>query len=260
MTSGRSRTPIAEDSASASEWAEAERRLRLGLPQLVPALNGEQLRTAVARLLAYTRLLLKWNRVYSLTAVSIPSAVAVRHLLDSVALWPWVAERDSLLDVGSGAGLPAVPVAVVAEVLDAPALKRVVALEAVGKKGAFLEQCRIELGLSRLRVVVARAEEWQSTERFAAITARAVGPIATWVGWTRHLLAAEGCWFAFKGNEQEAAAEIAALPQTVRVVALQRIEIPFLPEARTMVVLAPTERESAVQSQHSATFLFAGGD
>ncbi|MDR0565165.1 MAG: 16S rRNA (guanine(527)-N(7))-methyltransferase RsmG, partial [Azoarcus sp.] len=105
-----------------------------------------------ARLIAFGELLLKWNRVYNLTALREPTEVVTHHLLDSLAMLPWVEHLRSLADIGSGAGLPGIPLA-----LACPNLT-VYSVETVGKKASFQQQAKIELRLENFNVIHRRAE------------------------------------------------------------------------------------------------------
>lgn len=208
----------------------ARTRLAQGVALLLP----DAPLTLVDRLWRYVTLLMKWRRAYNLTAITAADAIVTHHVLDSLALWPFVANAPRLLDVGTGAGLPAVPLALAAEALDAP-LAEVVALDAVRKKVAFVQQCAIELAMPRLTAVAARVETWQPAAPFPAITSRAFAALADFVTCTRRHLAAHGRWFAMKGADW--AAELAALPEGIRVVATTPVTVPFLDACRAVVVL-----------------------
>lgn len=197
-------------------------------------LFGQPLPALQAALWRYGALLRRWNRAYNLTAIEEPMAIVTHHLLDSLAIWPWVGNAPRLLDVGTGAGLPAVPLALAAEALAAP-LEQVVALDAVKKKVAFVQQCVIELGVRRLQPVAARVETWRPAEPFAVITARAFASLAEFVQRTEPLLAPGGRWVAMKGAA--VAEELAELPATVQVVTVAPVAVPFLNAQRNVVIL-----------------------
>lgn len=197
-------------------------RLRQGLD----ALGLELPATAVDRLLAYRDLLLKWNRTYNLTALKDPEQMLVQHLLDSLAILPWVAGPE-LLDVGSGAGLPGIPLAIARPDL------RVTLVDAVQKKAAFQRQAAIELGLANVEARHARVEALSG--QYGIITARAFAELAEFVRLTRPLLASGGRWLAMKGQLPER--ELASLPADVRVAGLQPLKVPGLDAARHLVIL-----------------------
>lgn len=182
----------------------------------------------VAAFAGYAELLLKWNRVYNLTAIRRPEEVLTHHLLDSAALVPNIASGCSnILDVGCGGGLPSVPVAILRPEL------QVTGIDAVGKKAAFVNQVAIELGLRNLRVHHGRVERLDG--QWDLITSRAFASLADFVSLTRSLLAPEGRWLAMKGVVPQE--EIAALPAGVHVEAIVPMRVPGLDEKRNLIVL-----------------------
>lgn len=188
-----------------------------------------------APLLHYLDELQRWNRAYNLTAVRDPLEMVSRHLLDALALVPVLAGPLSspgrcLLDVGSGAGLPAVPLA-----LAFPGLA-VTALDANGKKARFLRHVQRQLGLARLSVAEARVEHWQPPQRFDFITSRAFASLADFTQLSRPLLAPGGQWLAMKGKLSPA--ERQALPAGIELVSCRTLHVPGLDETRQLVVLS----------------------
>lgn len=182
---------------------------------------------ARGRLLDYLALLVKWNKVYNLTAIHEPERMLSHHLLDSLAVLPHV-DADRLLDVGSGGGLPGIPLAVAR-----PSL-RVTLLESSHKKAAFLQQAAIELGLTNVETVHARAQDHRPALRFPRVISRALSDLAEFVRLTDHLLAEGGQWLAMKGVYPHE--EIAQL-EGVRVVRDVRLRVPTLAAERHLVVL-----------------------
>lgn len=178
-------------------------------------------------LLAYLDLLAKWNRVYNLTAITDPKRMLSHHLLDSLAVLPHL-DAERLLDVGSGAGLPGIPLA-----LARPDL-RVTLLEASQKKAAFLQQAAIELKLSNVEVEHARAEDYRPRTPFPRIVARAFSELADFLRLTAHLLAEGGRWLAMKGAYPQA--EIERL-QGARLIKAVRLEVPGLNAERHLLIL-----------------------
>jgi 16S rRNA (guanine527-N7)-methyltransferase len=179
------------------------------------------------QLVRYVLLLARWNRAYNLTAVRDPAQMVTRHLLDSLAILPWVT-GDRLLDVGTGPGLPGLPLAIAR-----PAC-RVCLLDANGKKVRFLRQAVVELGLENAEPVQARAESYRPRRPFDVVTSRAFATLPDMVARTRHLLAPGGRWLAMKGPSLEA--EVAALPPDVRY-AMESLQVPGDTAARRLVVL-----------------------
>jgi len=190
---------------------------------------------AEAKLMAYLGLLEKWNRVHNLTAVREADRMVSHHLLDSLAVTPYFLSPGTgngrVLDVGSGGGLPGIPLAVARPQLD------VTLIDSIAKKTAFLLQAKAELGLDNVTVVTGRVEDFRPETAFDFITSRAFSDLKEFVTLTRHLLAPGGRWLAMKGlypNE-----EIAQLPGWVKVGADQPLTIPGLDATRHLIVLEP---------------------
>lgn len=181
---------------------------------------------AVDKLLAYRDLMLKWNRTYNLTALKDPAQMVSHHLLDSLAILPWVTGPE-LLDVGSGAGLPGIPLAIARPEL------QVTLVDAVQKKATFQRQTAIELGLTNVQARHARVEELDG--QYGMITSRAFAELADFVRLTRPLLAPGGCWLAMKGQQPDE--ELAGLPPGVELKGLHPLQVPGLDAARHLVIL-----------------------
>ncbi|MDR2364896.1 MAG: 16S rRNA (guanine(527)-N(7))-methyltransferase RsmG [Zoogloeaceae bacterium] len=199
----------------------------------IAALGVELPEGAPEKLLAYRDLLIKWNRTYNLTALKTPADILTRHLLDSLAILPWVDSLEPLssaLDVGSGGGLPGLVLAIAR-----PRLRWMLA-DAAQKKAAFLRQAAIELALPQVEVACARVEHL--TGRHSLVLARAFAELKHFVALTRHLLAAGGHWLAMKGQRPDA--ELAALPAWVRVNSIQPLAVPGLDAERHLIILAET--------------------
>jgi 16S rRNA (guanine527-N7)-methyltransferase len=198
------------------------------LSQGLTALGVDLPAATQQKLLAYLALLQKWNKTFALTALRDPAMAVSHHLLDSLAILPYV-KFDSLLDVGSGGGQPGIPLAIVRPEL------RVTLLDSNSKKTAFLQQAAIELGLSNIAVHCGRVEQYQPAEKFAAIVSRAFSELADFVSLSRQLLAPEGRWLAMKGVWPHE--EIARLPQGVSVASVHRLEVPGVEGERHLVIL-----------------------
>lgn len=183
---------------------------------------------ACERLLAYGQLIEKWNKTYNLTALKGQDKILVFHLLDSLALVPYV-KTGRVLDVGSGAGLPGIPLAIARPELS------VTLMESNSKKTAFQKQACIELGLRNVLAVCERVEAYQAEEKFGMITSRAFSDLPLFVSLTRHLLCEGGCWLAMKGQLPEA--EILALPADIEVIQVVKLEVPGLEGERHLVVM-----------------------
>ncbi len=180
------------------------------------------------KLLAYVALLYKWNKTYSLTALREQDKAVSHHLLDSLSILPFV-PAGNLLDVGSGGGMPGIPLAIVRPE------QRVTLLDSNSKKSAFLQQAAIELGLQNISVHGGRVEQYHPPVGFSAITSRAFAELADFVGLSRHLLAPEGVWLAMKGVWPHD--EIARLPADVGVKAVHALPVPGVDGERHLVVM-----------------------
>ena len=178
------------------------------------------------KLLAFRDLLLKWNKTYNLTALRDPEQAISHHLLDSLAILPHVG-TGPLLDVGSGGGLPGIPLAIAR-----PGLS-VGMVDTVQKKASFLQQASIELGLKNVTVHHARVEEMQG--QYAQVSSRAFADLGLFVSLTRHLLAPGGRWLAMKGVRPDD--EIAALPADITVEAIISLTVPGLEAERHLIIL-----------------------
>lgn len=184
--------------------------------------------TQIATLERYLDLLEKWNRVYNLTAIRERSRMVTHHLLDSLAVLPHV-RGPRVLDVGSGAGLPGIPLAVAS-----PAL-HVTLLESNHKKSAFLTQAVAELQLANVQVVTERVESWQTETRFDTIVSRAFAELGEFATLAGRLLAPQGVLAAMKGVHPFE--EIERLPQGYRVQQVIRLRVPGLDAERHLVLM-----------------------
>jgi 16S rRNA (guanine527-N7)-methyltransferase len=187
---------------------------------------------AEAKLLAYLTLLEKWNRVYNLTAVRDAERMVSHHLLDSLAAVPSFKGR-TVLDVGSGGGLPGIPLAIARPEL------QVTLIDSIAKKTAFLLQAKAELGLVNVQVVTSRVEDFRPEAKFDVITSRAFSDLKVFVELTRHLLVPGGHWLAMKGVLPHE--EIVLLPDWVKVSANHALAVPGLEASRHLIVLEPVE-------------------
>ncbi|MCY1212768.1 Ribosomal RNA small subunit methyltransferase G [compost metagenome] len=199
--------------------------LRAGAAALGVALSDTQ----GEQLLAYGTLMLKWNKVYNLTAVRDPAGVMTHHLLDSLAavapLQREWAGKGRLLDVGSGGGLPGVVIAIMRPDIE------VSCLDAVAKKAAFVQQVAAELELPNLRGLHARVESLAGS--YEVISSRAFASLPDFFNGSVHLLAPGGVWLAMKGKVPTD--ELAALPAGVAVFHVEQLTVPGLDAERCIV-------------------------
>ena len=198
--------------------------LQRGVAQLGIALGAD----GQGKLLDYLALLRKWNKVYNLTAIRDPQQMVSNHLLDSLAVMPYLWE-GRWLDVGCGAGLPGLVLAV------AQPGWQFTLLDSNSKKTSFVQQAIIELGLGNVSVHCARVEEWQPAERFDGIISRAFSDLGDFLRRTRHLLAPHGRWAAMKGAPQQ---ELAGLPDGCRVERVIPLQVPGLHAARSLIIVS----------------------
>lgn len=187
---------------------EGIRRLGLALPE-----------GAVDALLAYLAMLVKWNQAYNLTAVRDPAEMVTRHLLDSLAVAPHM-RGERIIDVGTGAGLPGIPLAI------AFPERSFTLLDSNSKKTRFLIQARAELGLANVEVVHSRVEAYRPGQGFDCIMTRAYASIADILSSSGHLLSEGGEFLAMKGAVPEQ--ELAAMPAGWRSQELIALQVPGL--------------------------------
>ncbi len=196
--------------------------LELGIAQLGIVLNAK----TQNKLLDYLVLLHKWNKVYNLTAIRNPQQMVSHHVLDSLAvmthLWP-----GRWLDVGCGAGLPGLVLAI------AQPDWRFTMLDSNSKKTSFVQQAIIELEVPNASVHCARAEEWQPAERFDGIISRAYTQLEAFLRSTRHLMAEHGRWAAMKGLPEK---ELERVPDGCRVERVIPLKVPGLQAARSLII------------------------
>mgnify|MGYP000553898307 FL=1 len=185
------------------------------------------------QLLAYLALLIKWNKAYNLTAVRDPDEMVSRHLLDSLSVVSFVAESgQTWLDVGSGGGMPGVPLAIMFPD------RSFTLLDSNGKKTRFLTQVKLELKLANLEVVHSRVEQFQPAEAFDGITSRAFSSLEDFASWTRHLGNTQTRWLAMKGVQPDD--ELQRLPADFRLDACHVLKVPGCQGQRHLLILRRT--------------------
>lgn len=218
----------------------AEQTLREGLRRLALEVDDRQ----VALLLAYLTLIVKWTQVYNLTAVRDPEEMMTHHLLDSLAAVPALRLQldrmglngiASLLDVGSGAGLPGVVFAICC-----PAMA-VTCVDTVAKKAAFIRQVALELKLTNLTGLHQRVE--QIHEPYDIICSRAFASLGDFTAWSAGALAPGGLWMAMKGKYPTN--ELVSLPPSVEVFHVEQLQVPGLVAERCIIWLRPNAENMA---------------
>lgn len=199
-------------------------RLSAGLAQLRLTLDDD----VQQRLLDYIALLLQWNAAFNLTAVREPLAMIDRHLIDSLAVLPFVPGPD-LADIGTGPGIPGLVLALVHP------FDRVWLVDSNGKKARFMRECLRQLAPPNVNVHEQRAEALPAGAGFSQVISRAYTELADFVASTRQIIAADGRWLAMKGKRPDA--EIARLPADIVVEAIHRLDVPGADGERHLVVL-----------------------
>ena len=194
-----------------------------GMGLALPAMAMEQLAD-------YLDLLVKWNRVYNLTAIRDDAKLVSHHVLDSLAVVGHLPEGN-IVDIGSGAGLPGIPIAI-----SCPG-RAVTLLDSNHKKGAFLKQAIAELTLATAQVVTERVEAYRPPQSFKIVISRAFSDLADFVKLAGHLCASDGVMIAMKGLYPDQ--EMVQLPSTWRVDKTVRLEIPQLEASRHLVFMRP---------------------
>jgi len=190
------------------------------------ALDCDLATDAVERLLDYLALLARWNATYNLSAVRDPLQMVTRHLLDSLAVAPFV-RGDTLADLGTGPGLPGIPLAIAAS------QRRVTLVDSNGKKTRFLRAAVRELGLDNVQVVEGRVESVEGI--YDCVTARAFASLSDMLAWGGHLLAPGGVWLALKGRIERDELDTVKPPFAVHSV--QPLSVPGLEAGRCVVII-----------------------
>lgn len=197
-----------------------------GAQQLNVVLSEQQQQ----QLLQYLGLLIKWNKAYNLTAVRNPDEMVSRHLLDSLSVVQYVEQYgNDWLDVGSGGGMPGVPLAIIFPD------RKFTLLDSNGKKTRFLTQVKLELKLDNLEVIHKRAEAFTPEHAFSGIISRAFSSLADFSNWTRHLGDLKTHWLAMKGVQPDD--ELQALPEDFRLDSCQVLKVPGCQGQRHLLIL-----------------------
>ena len=204
---------------------EFSQRLHQGIAQLNLEISAEK----IAQLLAYHALLVKWNKAYNLTAVRDPMEMIDRHLIDSLPMLAYI-DRDNIIDVGTGGGLPGMIIAICRPDVS------VTLLDSNGKKTRFLQQVKMELKLPNVTVVHSRLEEYFPERKFDLVTSRAFASLEDMVNWSHQLLADKGRYLAMKGLHP--VDEVAALPSLAKLDKSIKLSVPFTQGERHLLVLS----------------------
>jgi 16S rRNA (guanine527-N7)-methyltransferase len=188
----------------------AKEKLMVGIKQFGLNLSCDSL-------LTYLDLLHKWNKAYNLTAVRDLDSMISRHLLDSLAILPWL-NGTKILDVGTGPGLPGIPIALARSDID------ITLLDSNGKKTRFLHEVKRALSLDNVEIVQTRVESYHKAGGFDTVVSRAFSDLQQMVTWTRHLIAKHGIWLAMKGRSPDSELAVLQSPYKVHTYSVPGIE------------------------------------
>jgi 16S rRNA (guanine527-N7)-methyltransferase len=201
------------------------------LSKLIAQTNLDVSPEQTEKLIAYVNLLDKWNKAYNLTSVRDPKEMVIKHIMDSIIVSPYLREVSDIgntyIDVGTGPGLPGIPLSIINPDLN------FTLLDSLGKRVRFMTQVKHELKLTNINPVQSRVEAFSGD--FAGVLSRAFASVADMVNWSHHLLAENGKFFALKGQVDEE--EIEALPNFVKVEQIHSLAVPQLEGERHLVLL-----------------------
>lgn len=198
-------------------------------------INGIELTAGQkTKLLKYLELMRTWNQVYNLTTITNPREMIYLHIIDSLVVLPYL-EGNFFLDVGTGAGLPGIPLAI------ANPTQHWFLLDKTAKKTRFLTQVSAELGLKNVEIINARCEDFEYSSGFDGILSRAFGSLALFVATTEHLLAPNGKLIAMKGKYPQT--ELDEIPPDFCVEKSERVDIKGMNIERHVIVLKRLKRE-----------------
>lgn len=182
--------------------------------------------------LGYLGLLNKWNRAYNLTSVRDPLEMVTRHLLDSLSVAPYI-NVDNLIDVGTGPGLPGIPLAI------AYPEKSFSLLDSNGKRTRFMQQAKVELKLDNITIVQNRVEEHHPELAYQAVLSRAFASLSDMIKWTSHLCDEAGCFMAMKGHYPDE--EISDLPEAYHVSESHQLSLQGSDVERHLLIISKTK-------------------
>ena len=208
--------------------------LEQGLEMLELQLSAGQ----VSQLLEYLSLMAKWNRAYNLSAIRDSYQAVSKHLLDSLSVAQWIS-GERFIDVGTGGGLPGIPLAI------AYPDKHFALLDSVGKKTRFLFQVQQNLGLKNIEVIHSRVEQYQPEQLYHGVLSRAFSSLCNMTSSCQHLLTNGGKFFAMKGLFPED--ELSALEKRYMVETVYPVHVPGLSEQRCLIVISQAESKNLTQ-------------
>ena len=215
---------------------DASEQHRQRLSAGIAALNVDCSPKQLDLLMQYLNLLVRWNNTYNLTAIREPAAMINLHLLDSLAVHSHIADKNRLIDVGTGPGLPGIPLSIMNPD------KHFTLLDSAGKKTRFLFQVRTELGLDNVTEINRRAEAYEPTEHYDTVLSRAFSSLSDMLDTCQHLITAQGCFMAMKVKLSES--EMSGISGRYNVCALCRLDIPDVEGDRHLVTITHNKLSS----------------
>ncbi|WP_018651459.1 16S rRNA (guanine(527)-N(7))-methyltransferase RsmG [Actinobacillus capsulatus] len=205
--------------------------MKAKLDRLLTQANIQLTEQQKDQLVGFVRLLDKWNKVYNLTSVRNPDEMLVKHILDSLVVSEHL-QGEKFIDVGTGPGLPGIPLAIVNPD------KRFFVLDSLGKRITFIKNALRELGIANVTPILNRVEEYTENE-FDGVLSRAFASLNDMVNWCYHLPNANGKFYALKGVYNEV--EVQAVEKAVKLANVIKLNVPELVGERHLVVLEKTE-------------------
>ena len=203
---------------------ELLQKLHSGLDQLGISLSATQ----CDQLVGYVELMAKWNKAYNLTSVRDPMEMLSKHILDSVAIAPFISKKH-YIDVGTGPGLPGIPLAIACPEAE------FTCLDSLGKRVRFMTQVAFELKLSNVEPVQSRVEDFQPQKKYDGVLSRAFASIEDMLHWCNHLIDSSGEFLALKGQYPQD--EIDVIADNITIVSTHQLDIPFVAGERNLIVL-----------------------
>jgi 16S rRNA (guanine527-N7)-methyltransferase len=205
-----------------------QQELELGIKTLGLNCSTHQ----VEQLIAYLEMLQRWNKAYNLTAIREPIQMVRLHLLDSLAVHPFIKDAKDIIDVGTGPGLPGIPLAILNPDIN------FTLLDSNGKKTRFLFQAINDLSLENAREINQRVEKYQPKQLFDIVLSRAFSSISDMLTQCNHLVSDSGCFLAMKGKKPDS--ELSQIAKDYKVVDLSQINVPQVDSERHLIKITKT--------------------
>jgi 16S rRNA (guanine527-N7)-methyltransferase len=205
-----------------------QQELELGIKTLGLNCSTHQ----VEQLIAYLEMLQRWNKAYNLTAIREPIQMVRLHLLDSLAVHPFIKDAKDIIDVGTGPGLPGIPLAILNPDIN------FTLLDSNGKKTRFLFQAINDLSLENAREINQRVEKYQPKQLFDIVLSRAFSSISDMLTQSNHLVSDSGCFLAMKGKKPDS--ELSQIAKDYKVVDLSQINVPQVDSERHLIKITKT--------------------